>query len=84
MIWLKNLKNSEDLKKHCANYYWQIQGNLLATGRKTAYFISYDDRFLEPKHQIMILEITRNETDIEKLKKRLQMAENHKKELLKF
>ena len=81
---LRNLKTQEDLKKHYSNYYWQIQGNFLATGRNRGFFISYDERFQDPKHQILILEINRNEDDIEKLKKRLQMAENYKKELLKF
>lgn len=81
---LRNLKTQEDLKKHYSNYYWQIQGNFLATGRNRGFFISYDERFQDPKHQILILEINRDESDIDKLKKRLQMAENYKKELLKF
>lgn len=80
---IKNLKTEQDLKKHYPEYYWQIQGNLLATNRTGAYFISYDDRFLEPKHQILILKIERNNEDIKKLEKRLQMAENYKKEFLK-
>lgn len=84
LFYLRNLKSAADLKKHCANYYWQIQGNFLATGRKIAYFISYDDRFTNPEHQILILKIERNDEDIEKLKKRLAMAERHKQQLLKF
>lgn len=84
LFYLRNLKNAADLKKHCANYYWQIQGNFLATGRNIAYFISYDDRFTNPEHQILILKIERNDEDIEKLKKRLAMAERHKQQLLKF
>lgn len=84
LFYLRNLKSAADLKKHCANYYWQIQGNFLATGRNVAYFISYDDRFTNPEHQILILKIERNDEDIEKLKKRLAMAERHKQQLLKF
>ncbi|MBT0554293.1 lambda exonuclease family protein [Riemerella anatipestifer] len=79
LFYLKNLKTQEDLKKHCTNYYWQIQGNLLATGRSKAFFISYDDRFTKSEHQILILEIERNDEDIELLKKRLQLAERTKK-----
>ena len=30
LFYLKNLKTQENLKKHCTNYYWQIQGNFLA------------------------------------------------------
>lgn len=84
LFYLRNLKTAADLKKHCANYYWQMQGNFLATGRKTGYFISYDERFTNPEHQIVILKVDRNDEDIAKLKKRLQMAENHKKQLLNF
>jgi hypothetical protein len=84
LFYLRNIKNVDNLKKHCANYYWQIQGNFLASGRKLAYFISYDDRFTNPTQQILILKIDRNDDDIAKLKKRLQMAEKHKQELLKF
>ncbi|WP_018676250.1 lambda exonuclease family protein [Riemerella columbina] len=82
LFYLKNLKNAEDLKKHCPNYYWQIQGNLLTTYREKGYFISYDDRFTNPNHQILTLEIERNEEDIELLKKRLLMAEKRKKEMM--
>jgi len=84
LFYLRNLKTATDLKKHCTNYYWQMQGNFLSTGRTTGYFISYDDRFVNPEQQILILKIDRNDDDIAKLKKRLQMAEKHKQELLKF
>ena len=84
LFYLRNLKTQADLKKHCTNYYWQLQGNLLATGRRTAYYISYDDRFTNPEQQILILKIERNDEDIEKLKKRLAMAERHKQQLLNF
>ena len=84
LFYLRNIKSWENLKKICSNYYWQIQGNLLATGRKTAYFISYDDRFENEEHQFLYIEVPRNDEDIDKLKKRLQMAKKHKQELLKF
>lgn len=80
---LKNLKNAEDLKKHYAEYYWQIQGNFLATGRATAYFISYDDRFKDENLQMLILKIDRNDEDIEKLKTRLLLALEHRNNFLK-
>lgn len=83
-FYIKNLKSAEDLKKHKPEYYWQIQGNFLATGRNKGYFISYDDRFTDENLQILILEINRNDEDIEKLKTRLSMANIYKKEFLKI
>lgn len=79
---IKNIKNQTDFKKHEKGYYWQIQGNLLATGRKKAFFIDYDDRFSEDKLRLLVVEIHRNEDDVEKIKTRLSMAEKYKQQLL--
>lgn len=73
-FYLLNLKNQEDLKKHCKNYYWQCQGNMYVTNSSYWYFFSYDPRFENPKHKMVILKIERNETDIEKLRKRIQLG----------
>lgn len=82
---VKNIKTQEDLKKHYPEYYWQIQGNLLATERNEAFFISYDDRFSEDSNipPIIYLKIHRNEEDLEKLETRLLMAVQYRKSLLK-
>ncbi|MDV3554519.1 hypothetical protein CMT62_13275 [Elizabethkingia anophelis] len=79
---LRELVDVESFQKKYPQYYGQIQGNLLATGRKTGWFISYDDRFVNEKDQILILEIPRDEEYISKLKKRLTLAEAYKKQLL--
>ncbi|WP_404812041.1 lambda exonuclease family protein [Capnocytophaga canimorsus] len=81
---LNNLKNANDLKKHYKEYYWQIQANLSVTNRKTAYFISFDDRFLNEEQQILIIEVERCDLDIEKLQKRVDMATNELRKLLKY
>ncbi|WP_379963942.1 lambda exonuclease family protein [Epilithonimonas sp. UC225_85] len=78
----KNIKSQEDFKKYEKDYYWQIQGNLFASGRKRCFFIDYDDRFTNPELQLFVIEIHRDEDDIQKIKTRLKMAENHKQKLL--
>ncbi|AZA82208.1 hypothetical protein C1637_09740 [Chryseobacterium lactis] len=75
---VKKIKNQADFKEHEKDYYWQIQGNFLATGRKKCYFIDYDDRFTKKELQLHVVEIHRNEEDIQKIKTRLKMAENQK------
>lgn len=79
---IRNIKSQEDFKKHEKDYYWQIQGNFLASGRKRCFFIDYDDRFSKEEQQLFVLEIHRNEADIQKAKTRLNMAEKHKQYLL--
>ena len=67
---LLNLK-AENIKEIYPEYYWQIQGSLYITGRKSWYFVSYDPRFKNPEKRILILEIKRNEEDITDLKRKL-------------
>jgi hypothetical protein len=75
--------NLENFKKECTKYYWQIQGSMYITGRKSWYFISYDPRFKNENKRLFVLEIQRNDTDILKLKKRLSEAIMRKNERLK-
>jgi len=79
---IKNIKSQADFKKHEKDYYWQIQGNLLASGRKRCFYIDYDDRFVNPDLQLFVIEIHRDEEDIRKAKTRLAMAEKLKQTLL--
>lgn len=72
--------NFKDLE---TEIYWQIQGNLLCTKMDKCYFIDFDDRFLEKKHHLLIVEVYRNNVDIEKIKSRLELAVNEYKRLLK-
>jgi len=76
------LTDVESFKKKHPQYYWQIQGNLLSTGRKCGWFVSFDDRFLEENEQIFILEIPRDEEDLSKLKRRLKKANEYRLKLL--
>lgn len=80
---LINIKNQQDLKKHEPTIYWQIQGNLLATKRKKGFFIDFDERFDNPNEQISIVEVNRDEEDIERLKTRIRLAEKRKQYYLK-
>ncbi|WP_347216653.1 lambda exonuclease family protein [Chryseobacterium sp.] len=80
---INNIRCQESFKKHEKGYYWQIQGNLMASGRKRCFFIDYDDRFVNEELQLFVIEIHRNEEDIQKAKIRLEMAEKVKQHLLK-
>ncbi|CAA0196492.1 YqaJ recombinase family protein [Tenacibaculum maritimum] len=77
------IKDQEQFKKECKNYYWQIQGSMYITGRASWYFVSYDPRFKSKYHQLKVIEINRNDEDIKKLKSRLQEAIKKRDKYLK-
>lgn len=57
-------------------YAIQIQGNLMATGRKWCDFISYDPRMHEVKtHQMFIQRVERDEEIIKQIRERIDLAE---------
>ena len=55
-------------KKSAKKYMLQMQWNMYCTDTKLCYFISYDPRFTEDKHKIVILEIERDNNIIEEIK----------------
>jgi hypothetical protein len=73
----------DNFKKECKDYYWQIQGSMYITNRKSWYFISYDPRFKKESKRLFVLRIERNDIDISKLQKRLTEAIKRKRERLK-
>ncbi|CAA7196843.1 lambda exonuclease family protein [Chryseobacterium potabilaquae] len=63
----------ENFKAECWEYYWQLQFSMFCTGATFWYFIAYDPR-VKKGSKIFYLKIERNETDIENLKSKLQLA----------
>lgn len=52
-----NLLRKQELPKE---YIYQIQNNLLVSGASTCYLISYDPRFENDDHKIVIIEVIRD------------------------
>ena len=75
------MKTSEDLRKLKPEYYAQIQGNLLVTGRIWADFVSYDPRVQNRRLSLKVLRIPRDEEFIERAKiaieRGAQLKNNH-------
>jgi len=69
-----NIQNGEDLKQTCPIYYWQIQGLLHITGRKSWYFISYDPRFKNKAQKLHFIEVKPDKEDQKFLADRLTLA----------
>jgi len=76
------IQTQEDLKEECANYYWQIQGLLFITGRKSWYFISYDPRYKNEKQRLHFIKVKPNLADQVFLYERLEMAISYRDYLL--
>lgn len=72
----------DDLKKEKPEYYAQIQGNMLVTGRKWFDFISYDPRVQNPDFALKILFIPRDEEYIDQIRKAIDRAEKYKEQIL--
>lgn len=69
------LNSAEDLLEYYPEAYWQIQFNMLCTGCKNGYFISYDPRFAEEPLRLKYVYIEQNEEHALLLKERLAEAE---------
>ena len=82
-FYLTNIKNAKDLEKHAKEYFWQIQGSLYVTGRKFWYWVSYDPRFIDPKHRMHFIKVERDEDAIADLKRRIVQAIAYKNTELK-
>jgi hypothetical protein len=53
--------NPMDLMLNDREAYWQIQSNLLFSGREKGYFVSFSPRFKEKRHKMKVLEIPKDD-----------------------
>jgi exodeoxyribonuclease (lambda-induced) len=66
-----------ELKELKPEYYGQIQGNLLVTGRRWCDFVSYDPRCTNPALRLKILRVGRDEDYIAAMKEAIRVATDH-------
>lgn len=72
------LTDQFDLLRNFREIYWQVQANMLFTGRKLAHLGTYDPRMIDDKHKLMRLEITANEKDQDKIIEKIKLAVKEK------
>jgi hypothetical protein len=77
------MRTPADLKALKFEYYAQIQGNLLATGRKWFDFVSFDPRVQNPAFALKVLRIERDEKMIAEIKEAITRATEYRDKLLK-
>lgn len=77
------MRSSADLKALKPEYYSQIQGNLLVTGRKWFDFVSFDPRVQNPAFALKVLRIERDEKMITEIEAAITRATEYRDELLK-
>lgn len=75
------MDKADDLKQYKREYYTQIQGNLLATGRKWCDFVAYDPRVQNFDLSIKILRIERDEDYISRCLEQLNKANLYKEQI---
>lgn len=59
-----NLENSQEFKKECKEYWYQIQMNLLISEFDYWYFVSFDPRFLKAEKRMRIIKIMPDFNDL--------------------
>jgi transketolase len=77
------MRSPADLKALKPEYYAQIQGNLLVTGRKWFDFVSYDPRVQNPAFALKVLRVERDEKMIAEIEEAITRATEYRDELLK-
>lgn len=65
------------------NHMWQIQGNLMITGRKYCHYICFDPRVVEESLQLVHFRIERDEEMISQIRERLKEVKGKLDELMK-
>ena len=75
-------KTEQDLKEEKLEYYWQVQANMLFSGKNKAWFISYDPRVIDENKRMFSLLVHQNEADQALLKTKLNRAILEKQNIL--
>jgi hypothetical protein len=68
------MKSHEDLKDVRPFYYAQVQFNMMCTGFKNGYFVSYDPRPLSPEVRMKVLSVPYDAAYCKELDERLHKA----------
>nr|DAU75380.1 MAG TPA: Exonuclease [Caudoviricetes sp.] len=75
------LETAAELHGIKPEYYTQIQGNLLVTGRKWCDFISYDPRCQNRYFMLKILRVNRDEEFLKKIRAAIDVADRVKEQI---
>lgn len=76
------VKTGADLKAEAVQYYWQVQCLMMLTQSLHWYFVSYDPRFIDERLRLHIAMIEASAKDIAKLRERLNLADEYKKNMV--
>ena len=80
---LQNLliEDAEQLHRERPEYYWQMQMNMMLSGKSLAWFVSYDPR-MKATSQLKKMEVPANSSHMIDLMERLELANALKQEYL--
>lgn len=78
---IKHIMDSNNFRSNFPEYYWQMQMNMLVTGKDKAYFISFDPR-IDEESGMFIKEIVRDQADIDLMIKKIEEATEAKISIL--
>lgn len=76
-------KDVQSLRELNSEYFWQVQGNMMATGRESAYLISYDPRVKNATLRMHHILIPADKKAFAEINIKLTQAAEHMDNLLK-
>jgi hypothetical protein len=77
------LTDQWDLKRMFPEYYWQVQSNLLFTGKEHGHFVAFDPRYPEPKNIVHLI-VKPIAEDFDRITNAIAKAVEEKLKLLKL
>lgn len=78
------LTDWHDLKRDFREHYWQIQNNILFTGRSVGHFVAFDNRMTSEKNKMAHIVVPAVEEDQNAIIERIGFAIEEKLKLLKL
>ena len=78
----RRLKDPEQFRDLCPEYYDQMQLNMHLTEAEAGWFISYDDRFKDESKHLFVLDIPKDEQRIKELTDKIDVASKYMANLL--
>lgn len=78
------LTDQWDLKRNFREHYWQMQNNMLFTGKELGHFVAFDPRMTNEKHKMVHIEVKAVPDEQQLIIEKIGMVVEEKLKLIKL